>query len=317
MKRWFRLGFQLVSLILFGLVLAWGGPEAWQQVTSGDRQFFLISLLLLGFASMVSAVRLKLIACSTTGQALAPWPRFYHLNMTTRALGLILPRSLSTLGGKSVGLGAFGVSLRRAVWIVMLDNALDVLLLGVLAGPALLYLKNGGPAWGFVVVSLALILAFACGLWWIAGAGRLRFLVSWLERIPKLTSALHLDSESALDLFPPRWAALRALGLTVMLNSTLAICFYCISRAVGLTYPWPVFVAGFPVTQLSLIVAVTPGGLGLFDAGWFGVLLLGGIPSQEALTFVIAQRAYIFIFVLIWAGFSVLLSLAARGGKHA
>jgi uncharacterized membrane protein YbhN (UPF0104 family) len=64
-------------------------------------------------------------------------------------------------------------------------------------------------------------------------------------------------------------------------------------------------------------VAVTPGGLGLFDAGWYGVLLLGGVPNQEALTFVIAQRAYIFIFVLVWAGFSVLLSLASGGGKHA
>jgi hypothetical protein len=146
MKRWLRLGLQLIGLALFGLVLILGGPEAWQQVAAGHLEHILISLLFLGFASMMSAVRLQLIARSTTGRVLAPWPRFYHLNMTTRALRLIVPRTLSTLGGKSVGLGALGVSLRRAVWIVMLDNGFDLLVLGTLTGPALLYLRNRGAA---------------------------------------------------------------------------------------------------------------------------------------------------------------------------
>jgi uncharacterized membrane protein YbhN (UPF0104 family) len=317
MKRWLRLGLQLISLVLFGLVLLWGGPEAWQQVAAGDLGYILISLLFLGLASMMSAVRLQLMARSTTGRELAPWPRFYYLNMTTRALGLIVPRTLSTLGGKSVGLGALGVSLRRAVWIVMLDNAFDLLVLGILAGPALLYLRNRGAAGELLALSLGLMVILASGLWWITGAGRARFLVGWLGRVPRLASALHVDPENATDLLPPRRVALQTLGLTILLNGAIAICFYHISQAVGMAHPWPVFVAGFPITQLSLIVAVTPGGLGLFDAGWYGVLLLGGVPNQEALTFVIAQRAYIFIFVLVWAGFSVLLSLASGGGKHA
>jgi uncharacterized membrane protein YbhN (UPF0104 family) len=118
-------------------------------------------------------------------------------------------------------------------------------------------------------------------------------------------------------LLPPRRVALQTLGLTILLNVALTICFYHISRAVGMTHPWTVFFAGFPITQLSLILAVTPGGLGLFDAGWYGVLLLGGVPNQEALTFVIAQRAYIFLFVLAWAGLSVLLSVVSGGSKHA
>lgn len=317
MKRWFRLGFQLVSLALFVLVLLWGGPEAWQQVAAGDRTFILLSLLLLGFASVVSAVRLQLVSRSVAGQDLAPWPRFYYLNMMTRALGLVVPRSLSTLGGKSVGLGALGISLRRSVWIVMMDNAFDVLLLGILAGPALLYLKQGGVTWQILVLSVALMLALAGATWWFTDAERLQPILTRLGRIPRLGSTLHLEPENIPDLLLPRGTALRALGLSILLNSALAACYFTIARAVGLPQPWPIFVAGFPITQLSLIIAVTPGGLGLVDAGWYGVLLLAGVPSQQALTFVVAQRAYIFVFVLVWAGFSALLSLAAGGGKYA
>jgi uncharacterized membrane protein YbhN (UPF0104 family) len=317
MKRWIRLGLQFISLVLFGLILIWGGSEAWQQVAAGDLESILVSLLLLGFATMMSAVRLQLIARSTTGRELAAWPRFYYLNMTARALGLIVPRTLSTLGGKSVGLGALGVSLRRSVWIVILDNAFDLLLLGILVGPALLYLRDLDAAGEMLVLSLALIVLLASGLWWITGAGRARLLMRWLRRVPRLATALHLDPGNVTDLLPPRLVALETLGLTIVLNAAIAICFYQISRAVGMAHPWTVFVAGFPITQLSLILAVTPGGLGLFDASWYGVLLLAGVPHQEALTFVIAQRAYIFVFVLIWAGFSVLLSLASGGGKHA
>jgi uncharacterized membrane protein YbhN (UPF0104 family) len=317
MKRWLRLGLQLISLVLFGLILVWGGSEAWQQVAAGDLEYILVSLLFLGFATMMSAARLQLMARSTTGRELAPWPRFYYLNMTVRALGLVVPRTLSTLGGKSAGLAGFGVSLRRSVWIVMLDNAFDLLVLGILAVPALLYLRNRDAAGELLVLSVGLIVILASGLWWITGPGRARLLMRWLERVPRLASALHLDPEKISDLLPPRPVALEALGLTILLNAAIAICFYHIARAVGMAHPWTVFVAGFPITQLSLILAVTPGGLGLFDAGWYGVLLLAGVPNQDALTFVIAQRAYIFIFVLVWAGFSVLLSLALGGSKHA
>lgn len=133
MKRWLRLALQLLSLALFGLVLWLGGPEAWQQVLAGDRGNILVSFLLIGSATMLSATRLRLIADSVAGRELAPWHRFYYLNMTARALGPVVPRSLSTLAGKSVALRALGISLRRSVWIVVMDNLFDLGLLCVMA----------------------------------------------------------------------------------------------------------------------------------------------------------------------------------------
>jgi uncharacterized membrane protein YbhN (UPF0104 family) len=312
-KRWLRLALQLLSLALFGLILWSGGVETWQEVLTGDRGDILVAFLLGGVANTLSATRLRLVAHSVAGRELASWRRFYYLNMTARALGLVMPRGLSTVGGKSVALRALGVSFRRAVWIVMLDNLFDLMLLGVLAVPGLLFLNGKVSSGGFIALAFGLILALAGGLWWATAIGQRLPLAGWLGRVPWLASVLHLDPESAaVDLLPTRSIAMRALGLSFLLNGILAIRFYYIACAVEVVYPWLIFVAGFPITQLSLVLAVTPGALGLFDASWYGVLLLGGVLPEEALTFIIAQRAYIFVFVLVWAGFSTLLSLTTE-----
>jgi uncharacterized membrane protein YbhN (UPF0104 family) len=246
------------------------------------------------------------------GRELAPWPHYYYLNMTARALGLVVPRSLSNLGGKSVALRALGVSLKRAVWLVMVDNLLDLMLLGVLAIPGLIFLRGAITLGGFVGLAMGLTLVLIGALWWATTAGRWLPLIKALTRIPWLGSALRIDLEEAANVLPSRSTALQALGLTALLNGALAVGFYYIAHAVGVTSPWFIFAAGFPVTQLSLVISVTPGGLGLFDAGWYSVLLLGSVSHGDALTFVVAQRAYLSVFVLVCAGFSTLLSLTTR-----
>lgn len=316
MNRWLRWGLQLISVVLFGLILWWAGPDAWQQVVAGDPQHLILALLMLGLAGTVSAARLKLITAGMAGSRLPAWTRFYHLTMTTRALGLVIPRSVSILAGKSVGLCAFGVPLRRAALIVLVDNAFDICLLGLLAIPGMVLLQGSPSPLLLVGLAVCLILILTGIIWWAMAERRWRSLVGWLRRLPRLSSALHLDADDSFVPLPQA-AAVQALGLSIALNLALVSCYYHISRAIGLSQPWAIFAASFPVTQLSLVLAFTPGALGLFDASWYGVLLWGGVPRQEALDFVIAQRAYLFVFVLLWAGLSVLLTLLAEKRNYA
>jgi uncharacterized membrane protein YbhN (UPF0104 family) len=312
MKRWSQLALQLLSLVLFGLILWLGRANVWQQIVSGDLRNILIAFLLLGTAGMLSTTRLQLIAHSVAGQELAPWRRFYHLNMTARALGLIIPRGLSTFAGKPVALRSLGLSFKYSAWAVLLDNLFDLVLLSLTAAPGLLFLIGNISPTAFLALSLSLTLVLGAGLWWVTANGRLPLRVKVPTCISQLSSILQPDSENAGVPLLSRSTALQALALTTLINVVLASRFYFIARAVGVVHPWFIFFASFPLTQLSLILAVTPGGLGLFDAGWYGVLLLGGVSHQDALTFVIAQRAYIFVFVLIWAGVSALLSLTVK-----
>lgn len=316
MNRWLRWGLQLVSVLLFGLILWWAGPDAWQQVVTGAPKHLILALLMLGLASMASAARLQLIAIGIAGQRLPAWPRFYHLTMTTRALGLVIPRSVSILAGKSMGLRAFGVPLRRAAWIVLVDNAFDLCLLGLLVIPGLFFLRRAAPTSLLAGLAFSLTLILAGIIWWATAEKRWQSVVGWLSRLPRLSSALHLELDGPLVPMTQA-AAVQALGLSIVLNLALVFCYYHVARAIGLSQAWPLFAASFPITQLSLALAITPGGLGLFDASWYGVLSLGGVPQQEALNLVVAQRAYLFVFVLLWAGFSVLLTFAADRRNYA
>ena len=336
---------QLLSLALFGLILWRGGLDAWKKAlvtfsAEGNPASVLFSLLLTGLAGMLAAARLRLVAeAVASGGRLASWRRFYQLNATVRALGLLIPRSLSTFAGKPVALRGLGLSLKRSAWVVLLDNLLDVVLLSAWLIPSLLFLKGWLSSYLFIALLGGCVLAVGLGVWWMAegsaaedsaiASSRLGTLARYITRLLQiqplkslLPDQIDLNTDSLASLLPIRSAessaiVLQALGLSIVINSALATRFYFIARAVGLnlqplSYPWLIFAACFPLTQLSLVIAVTPGGLGLFDASWYGVLLLGGLTHQDALTFVVAQRAYIFIFVLVWAGFSVLLSMTVR-----
>jgi uncharacterized membrane protein YbhN (UPF0104 family) len=261
---------------------------------------------------MLSGWRLQQIAQALAGHKLASWRRFYHLTMTVRALGLVLPRSVSALGGKSVGLVAFGLSLRRSLWAVMVDNLLDVLLLTAVTLPALPFLQNKINISTYLLLYVLSVIVLAGVLWWGSQPGRLNFLLAWLQHWPWLARKLKLEGETAIALLPPPRVSLQALLITFLLNTGLALTAFAVSRAIGLTADWPLFLAIFPITQLSLIIAVAPGGLGVVDFTWAGLLLLVGVTQTDASAFAVAQRIYITLFVLVWTGVSVLLNLTAE-----
>ena len=313
LKRLLRIALQLISLLIFGLILWWAGPETWRQILDSDWRLLLVALFIYGVVGIVSALRLRLVAQALVGEAVASRRRFYYLSMVARVLGLVLPRGISTLGGKSVGLRALGISLRRSLWIVLMDNLYDILTLGVTAIPAIFFLQNQIGALSFGLLSVGLMALLGIVLWLVIASGRLGPLLQWLlSRLPWLSRRLQMDERAISQLFPRAAPAMSALLHTLLLNGLLIATYYTIARALNIPTSLWIFAAAFPITQLSLIVAVAPGGLGIFDLGWLGLLRLGGMAQADALTFVVAQRAFIYVFVLIWAASSVLVSFAER-----
>ena len=312
MNRRLKVSLQILSASLFGLILWWGGTEPWRQILSGDPRFVLAAFFLRGLAGMTAAWRLRMITIALSNRPPISWRRLYYLTMTTRALALIVPQSVSSIGGKSVVLRSFGVSLKRAFLIVMVDNVFDVLLLSVLTLPSWLFLRGRIGAMGWVTAVLVAILVTAAALWWGTAANRMAVLRQEAFKLPWLGPRLQQIVDVNHTIFPAPPQSLSSLGWTILLNGFIASSFYFIGRAVDVSAAIPTYLAGFPFAQLSLVAAVTPGGLGLFDLGWLGLLRLGGVSPGESLTFVIAQRAYIYPFVLVWAGFSVLLSSTVK-----
>ncbi|MFW5940744.1 MAG: lysylphosphatidylglycerol synthase transmembrane domain-containing protein [bacterium] len=313
MKRWLRPLLQVLSLALFALILWWAGPEPWRQILNGDWRALGVAVFIYGVVGGVSALRLRWVTGSLTDTPLASRRRFYYLNMVARVLGLVLPRGVSALGGKSVGLRALGISLRRSLWIVVMDNVYDVLTLGVAALPAILYLRQDVAPISFGALTAVGWLLLGGAIWVALRRRWLSPLLKWLAtRLPWLSRRLQLDGASVDNLLPTARESMGALLYTLLLNVLLISTYFTIARALDLQASWWLFAACFPITQLSLIIAVAPGGLGIFDLGWLGLLRLGGLSQNDALTFVVAQRAYIFVFVLAWAAVSALLAMTER-----
>jgi uncharacterized protein (TIRG00374 family) len=296
----------LLGLVLLVVIIWLGGPEAWQEVSRGKPGPILLAFLITGVANMVSGLRLKLVAQAASPEVRLPWRRLYYLTMMANTAGLILPRSVSTVGGKSVGLKALGVSVRRSVSTIFVDNGFDLFMLMPLVVPGLLHLRGqitGGIFW---LLSALIFLVLTVVMWWGLEAKRLVRLANWLEHSRRPGFITRFPLGRVVRLLPERPVSLLVFALTILMNGLLALRFVYVGIAVGLQHGVLLYLATFPVTQLSLVF----GGLGIFDASWYGVLLLAGLQEQEALTFVIAQRAYIFIFILVWTGFSYLLTLS-------
>jgi uncharacterized membrane protein YbhN (UPF0104 family) len=308
----FRLVIHILGLILLALIVWLGGPEAWKEVSRGKPGPIVTAFLLTGIANMLSAVRLKLVAEAASPGIWLPWRRLYYLTMVANTAGLLLPRSVSTVAGKSVGLKTLGVSGRRSVSTVFVDNAFDLFLLMPLVLPGFLYLQGRIIGLWFGLLALGTCLVLAAFLWWILAGERLARLAIRLENPGRLRFLARFPIARGLRLLPERPTSLAVFGLTIGLNGILALRFYYVAMAVSLGYEWLLFMAVFPLTQLSLVF----GGLGIFDASWFGVLVLGGIPEQAALTFVIAQRAYIFIYILVWTAISYLATFINPSHKN-
>ena len=55
-----------------------------------------------------------------------------------------------------------------------------------------------------------------------------------------------------------------------------------------------------PVGQFAYLFSFTPGGLGIFEAGWFGILTYGGgVNPQSVSMFVVGQRFLTILLVSV------------------
>ncbi|MBP7999953.1 MAG: flippase-like domain-containing protein [Chloroflexi bacterium] len=312
MKRWLNLLLQVVSVILFILIVWLGGEQPWREVMAGDIRLVAAAFLLSGFSQLILGFRLQQLTRAINGPTPADWRDYFQVTMTSRGMSLILPRGVSIFGVKSVALKALGVPLVRAVWIVFVDKAYDLGYLTLIGIPGVFYLRGELTSSQFLFLAISLTLIAAAVLWWSIHQGILRRVVDGLGKLPKIGRLFRSGEESGGALLPTETAGLYAFVLTVLHSLVVATSFFLIARSLDLPHPWLLYGASFPLNQISLVLAVAPGGLGISDVSWAALLALASRPEAEITTFVIGQRVYITVFVLIWWGASGLMTLLRR-----
>jgi len=223
----------------------------------------------------------------------------YRSLVDSYAMGKIIPMDVSLLVLRSYDLKRLqGTPISVAVFSVLLDRFLDIVILLVMGLPSFLLITGAASE----IQSLSILVFFLIGqgfvIFWKKGETfhflrriyRL-FLARWLSKIPFLGNRLRgeMGQEEEVGHF-----SLASVTETMLWNLVkyvfLSLRFYFTGRALGIPFPWLQGFFFLPFIQLSGIINVTPGGLGVLELGTYGALVLMGIPKFQILTFVVGQR---------------------------
>jgi uncharacterized membrane protein YbhN (UPF0104 family) len=302
--------------LLFAVVALGGSQELGRLERLQPLPVALAFFVNLSLNALV-AVRWGLLLNAVAGRRVARYRDYFHYFVLGRLLGLFLPKDLTDIGGRALyvrrlhraGLAEAGVSL-------LFDRGLDLLVAGASLVAVLWYWLgfmddvSGLALLGAVGVSLGLVLTIAHRSLTVAawrGFDAVRRVVTRLRHLPPPDPLPH-HALSGPVLLLAFLASLAKFGL-----STLRVWLFL--WALGLHLPLAVTVLANPVGQASYALAVTPGGLGIFEAGWFGILVAAGLTTAAASTLVVAQR--ILITAMDAAALGLSLALRAFGRSPA
>jgi uncharacterized protein (TIRG00374 family) len=307
-----------VGLSILAVLLKLSQVERIEEVFLGLHWLPLAGALIATVLNVLFiALRWGTIANKLAGRRVARWSEYFYYFTVGRALGFVIPKDLSDVGGRTVSLNQLhGMRLAPAASSVVLDRLSDVLGTGV-------FLVASIPYWAGWVDERAGLVCMAgvvslVGLFFLLGRGTVK--LAALSRMANmvLTRLQYRRRAAGRALFslPEKDVPVAELRPIFLLSAakfiSTAARMALFASALGLSISPALIFLGTPLGQLSYLVAFTPGGLGIFELGWFGILKWGGVASADSVLFVFGQRVWTVIMIGVVAVFSQLYYTASH-----
>lgn len=312
-KHLFLLG---VGLSLVGLLIHLGGVQSLRQLIQLRPIPLLGALLATLGITIAIAFRWGTLANALGGGRVAAWPDYYHYFIVGRALGFVLPKDVIDLGSRTVWLNqCHSLALPKASASVVLDRLSDVLSILVFLLAALPYWLG----WVQAPVGIGLMLGTATvigGLLFVAYRPMLTGALWLLNRGLRLVNQMPWFRKRSLETLDAtgldRGMVLRVylFGLAKFSFTAARLVFF--AMALSLPISPTLILLGAPLGQLSYLFAFTPGGLGIFEAGWFAILVLGEVTAEHATAFIVGQRVLTMFLIAILVLISQVLYVLRR-----
>lgn len=304
--KWFKHILSLsAGLAIFGALIYYGRFEGLARLQELDYKYTFAALTATLGITFAIAVRWGTLANALGKGRVASWFDYYYYFINSRVVGFVLPKDLTDLGLRIYWLKTnHSISLSLTSYSVVLDRFFDLLFLFIFLLTVIPYWLGWiSASYGMILMlSMAAMVGIALCLFhlklfqWIQGSINF-FLrgfnqISWLrKRLPEVLNLPVLGRKTVMMVY---FFSMMKFGCT-------ALRFVLFALALGLSIsPW-LIVLGTPIGQLSYLFSITPGGLGIFEAGWLAILKLGGIATEQALIFVVGQRILTVLFVMVLA----------------
>jgi uncharacterized protein (TIRG00374 family) len=247
---------------------------------------------------------------------------FYYF-MIGRVLGLVVPMEIGDFGARTMSLKAgHSVPIGRASYSVYLDRTFDVVVSGILLVPSALFIVGVVGRSAGLAIGLA---AFGAGLVCFALLGNetmelvvalFRLLLGAICRIPGIRSKVDADAEiKALECASRRSVAAKLYLLSGLKFFFTAMRFVAVAAAMGLGVGVADVALFAPGAQFALVFSVTPGGLGVVDWSWLGLLFKIGVPKSEGVPYLVTLRISVLVSVLALAAVAKVLHRKGPGER--
>ena len=311
----------LLGLALFAAIVWWLVPDAEVLRRIGARLELRPLWLALGLvatfaASVVTSARWQHLAEGTGGTRL-PFIAYFYSLVLTRVLGQVSSTLVMDLVGRGVALRAAGSErdLGHALTQAVLERIFDLVLPMMVLGWALLAWRGGWDASATLGSFVGVCVAFAAlaavtlrplvrlALWsYDAGRGALARVRG--RAVPPRSEPVSFSHRLA-------WT----IGLQSLVRYLIVILnFWAIALAVGVDLSAWQIAASTPFGQVAGMLGVTPGALGIQEAGWVGGLRWVEVDGDAIALFVLSQRlvATIYFSILVVASYPLLRRARAR-----
>ncbi|MFC1976013.1 lysylphosphatidylglycerol synthase transmembrane domain-containing protein [Chloroflexota bacterium] len=300
-----------MGFIIIVIIIYWGGAKSIQITLKPKWGFFIFCFLANLFLFVTSSIRWGYVINQMEGQKVCSYYDYFNAFISGRFFGQYVSRTSGDLLFRPGVLNRMSsVSLKKGVYATFVEKVFDLIFIFALIIPAILYLFDLATTYTFLLIS-ATLLAF---LFYFLVRKNAKFVAVLkqtifqgyhiLKKIPllsRLAKDKYLTNINNLD----KLRLLEKKTLTYLFGMTCLRYFFVFSRlfflvaALGLSIPLNVLLAGVPVAQLSLILAFTPGALGVLEGGWYTVFRLAGVSEVDSVAFLIGQRVYWLIFISI------------------
>ena len=276
---------------------------------AADPTALVLIALLMGFNSFLAGEKWRLVVSRLDTVECRRIPRqlYFALSAIGVSLGQFLPSQVSTAFVRTIGARAYvRLALRRGAGATLFEQSFDFLAAILFGLVTILVIVTGGGAleWassaliatllGFALSAIAAPVAASVSRW-------LNALPPWVCGRPVRAGLADLAGSSLL-----RWdLTSRLFALSVLRLGILVLVGAVSASALSLDIPLWHLAAIFPFSVLAMVLALTPGALGVNEWAFSTVLVALGTPFQVAAQWAVGTR----ILAIVATGLVGILAL--------
>jgi len=302
-------GVVLIVLVLYLADFSWQGVA--DQIMGARWHILLGVAVSTAVIYYVASLRWRFIVGDLTGGLTnVPVGYFYFYVAVASLSGLLIPRTVGDISVRSLALKfSGGVPLTRGVYSVVVGHLMTFMVNSLFVLPAILFLTKTlslGQAMvlALVIVALFVTLFLLFNRYLFAAAARVYYsFLNLAARLPVLKKRMGPQAAFvAADFHVTRKTAGKIMLCGLAQYFLVILRLYIVAYALRLDIGFPLLFLGASILLTLSLISVFPASLGLSEAGWYGVLSLAGVADPSAITFIVGERIFSTLAIIVVGG---------------